>query len=440
MSSKNTIFALATAPGKSGVAVVRISGGQALAALASLSGIAPLPHAAQYTGFKNPASGDVIDKGLALYFKAPRSFTGEDVVELHLHGSPGVIRETLSVLSSIPGLRPAEPGEFTRRAFLNGKMDLVEAEGLADLIDAETAEQKKQALRQMYGKSSSEYLGLREGVIHSLALLEAYIDFPDEDIPENVLAETEANIEKLRISLREMLAGATRGERIRDGLQVVITGAPNVGKSSLMNVIARRDVAIVSHHAGTTRDVIETHLDIGGFPVTLIDTAGLRESGDEVEREGIRRAVDRAANADVKLVMFDGKTWPEKDTASDAQIDDGAIVVVNKSDLIEKKNPDGSTVFISIKTGDGINELLGELEKRVTRFFSSRTPAIVTRERHRALLSEALSHLERFSIKAPLELSCEELRRAALSIGKITGKIVVDDVLDVVFKRFCIGK
>ncbi len=440
MSGKNTIFAVATGGGKSGVAIVRISGQQALAALSSLCDASPVPNVAAYTAFHTPAN-ELIDRGLYLYFKAPRSFTGEDVVELHVHGSQGVLRELLDTLAGLDGLRPAEPGEFTRRAFLNGKMDLVEAEGLADLIDAETAQQKKQALRQMQGEMSRYFQTLRERIIHCLALLEAYIDFPDEEIPESVLVELQRDIATLQTTLAEALSDHKRGERLRDGIHAVIIGAPNAGKSSLMNALARRDVAIVSHRAGTTRDVIEAHMDIAGFPLILTDTAGIRESDDDIEQEGVRRALARAEDADIKLLVFDGEKLPDIDTTTRAQIDEHAIVIFNKSDLATSpKNPLPGSLAISTKTGEGIDLLVQTLEQYLTTFFASHTAPVITRARHRALLNECQRHLARFDPNAPLELACEELRLAAQAVGKITGKIQVDDVLDVVFSRFCIGK
>ncbi len=452
MMSKNTIFALATAPAKSGVAIVRISGGATAPALARLTGIAsPAPNLAKYCVIRNPLSGEVIDRGLALYFKAPHSFTGEDVVELHLHGSPAIIREILGVLSEIEGLRPAEAGEFTRRAFVNGKMDLLEAEGLADLINAETTAQKTQAMRQMQGEMSGFYEQIRTQTIKSLALLEAYIDFPDEEIPESVLADYKNTVENLRGVIRAACADHKRGERLRDGLSIVIIGAPNAGKSSLLNILAGRDAAIVSHHAGTTRDVIEVQMDIAGYPVILMDTAGLRDASDEVEEEGIRRAKARAGEADIKLALFDASELPKMDEETTKMLDDTAIVIFSKidnvipalrGDLANSSIPQfpNSPILLSTKTGEGIDQLLDLLKEKVSEFFSGGANIFITRTRHRALLEEAEILLGAAIEDKPLELACEELRRAALAIGKITGKIALDDVLDVIFSEFCIGK
>jgi len=464
MSSAETIYALATPPGKSGVAVLRLSGPRALAALKSLSSLqAVTPRHAYVVTFRHPQTQEVIDKGLALYFPAPRSFTGEDVVECHMHGSLAVISEMLAGVSAIEGLRSAEPGEFTRRAFIQGKMDLIEAEGLADLIEAETSRQKSQALRQMQGNLSGFYERLRSGIIGALAHLEAYIDFPDEEIPESVLAALDKDIEALQVDIQAALQDRQRGERLRDGISVVILGAPNAGKSSLLNLVARREVAIVSHKAGTTRDAIEIHLDIHGFPVIMVDTAGLRDSDEDIEVEGIRRALARAQSADIKLVLFDGAGWPHRDSASLALCDAQTLTIVTKSDLIASNpaghetaapdsHPDGqypaqslcasqdNILFISVKTGEGMDRLLAALEERVIGFFSGESAPLITRARHRALLLDALKYLNKSLAPLPLELKCEELRQATQAVGKITGKIQVDDVLDVIFRSFCIGK
>ena len=442
-TTNRTIFALATPPAKSGVAIIRISGAQAASALALLTKITapcPIPNFAKYCVIRHPLSATVIDKGLALYFKSPHSFTGDDVVELHVHGSPAIIREMLEVLSGIDGLRHAEAGEFTRRAFVNGKMDLLEAEGLADLINAETAKQKTQAMRQMQGEMSNFYEQIRTQTIKCLALLEAYIDFPDEEIPDSVLADYRNTVENLRATIRAACADHKRGERLREGLSIVILGAPNAGKSSLLNVLARREAAIVSHHAGTTRDVIEVQMDIAGYPVVLMDTAGLREACDEVEEEGVKRARERAQQADIKLALFDASELPEMDANTLELIDDTTILIFSKCDLNSALSTQHSALYISTQTGQGIDQLLAILADKVGDFFSGANAPFITRARHRALLQEAEILLGLAVEDKPLELACEELRRAALAIGKITGKIALDDVLDVIFSQFCIGK
>ncbi len=440
--SNTTIFALATPPAKSGVAIIRISGECALASLQSLSGKKDWqPNSARLCHIKNPESGDVIDQTLALYFKAPASFTGEDVVELQIHGSLAIIKEMLELLSKQQGLRHAEAGEFTKRAFLNGKMDLVEAEGLADLIDAETTEQKKLALTQIQGGLSRHYDDLRTRTLKALAHLEAYIDFPEEEIPEEVLSGLDNEVGDIKSLINNMLSDDRRGERIREGLNIVILGAPNAGKSSLLNCLAKREAAIVSQTAGTTRDVIEIHMDIKGFPVVLMDTAGLREGEDDIEEEGVRRSLDRAKLADYKLIMFDGAEQA-KDEQSRGLIDDNSLTIINKIDLLKTETTaqNSDYFYISTKTGEGLDKLLSAIEQKIIDGFSGAHAPMITRSRHRALLAEALYHLERFDSSAALELACEELRRAATDIGKITGKIAVDDVLGEIFSEFCIGK
>jgi len=443
MSSADTIFALATPPGKSGVAVVRLSGPQAQAAILRITGKADFaPREAVYVAFRDGA-GRVVDRGLALYFQAPKSFTGEDVVECHIHGGLAVIREFLALLGQM-GLRHAEPGEFTRRACANGKMDLLGAEGLADLIDAETSEQKTQAARQIQGQFSAFYDEVRGGMVLVLAHLEAYIDFPDEEIPESVLLGLADETHALQARVRQAMDDKGRGERLRGGISVVIMGEPNVGKSSLLNVLAKREVAIVSHKAGTTRDLIEVHLDIKGYPVALVDTAGIRESHEEIELEGIRRALSRADDADIRLVVFDAYNWPPREAGFLPSLDDNSIVVVNKRDVMDADPVTiagvAMPIAISTQNGQGIERLLGALEERVVALFSGGVAPFITRARHRQLLAEALICLDNSLKPLPLELRCEELRRAALAVGKITGVIQVDDVLDVIFRSFCIGK
>lgn len=446
MSKTDTIFALTTAPAKSGVAIVRLSGPKAYACALTISHMTSLtPRHAHYASFYDPATEELIDNGLLLFFKAPHSFTGEDVIEMHLHGSMAVISQLHHVLNAMPELRVAEPGEFTRRAYGNGKMDLMEAEGLADLIDAQTSQQKSQALRQMEGELSHFFDTLRTDIIRSLAHLEAYIDFPDEEIPEEVLTGLSNDISAIQSSIKTALSDENRGERRRDGLTIAIIGAPNVGKSSLLNRIAKRDAAIVSQRAGTTRDAIEIHMDIKGYAAILIDTAGIHDSNDEIEQEGIRRAYDKAQNADINLVLFDGGQLPDIDSTSQKLLKDNSICIINKSDLIETPKAISTIgrhmpLLISTQSGEGINELLATLEKQIIHYFSATEHCYITRERHRSLLTQSMQSLEKAQKPLPLELKCEELRIAAQSIGEITGKIQVDDVLDVIFSSFCIGK
>ncbi|PWC89145.1 tRNA modification GTPase MnmE [Azospirillum sp. TSH100] len=442
--STDTIYALATAPGRSGVAVVRISGAEAGSALAALTGRSlPAPRRAVLTKLRDPRTGDALDDALVLRFTAPASFTGEDVVELHLHGGRAVVTGVIEALATLPGLRLAEPGEFTRRAFENGKLDLTEAEAVADLIDAETTAQRRQALRQMEGALGRLYDGWRERLTRALAHIEADIDFAEDDLPGGVADAVRPVVAGLAGEIAAHLDDGGRGERLREGLYIAIIGAPNAGKSSLLNALARRDAAIVSARAGTTRDIIEVQLDLGGYPVVLADTAGLREAAaDEVEEEGIRRARDRAARADVKVAVFDATTLPDLDPATLELIDGDTVVVFNKTDLANATDlrPDLSAILVSAQTGDGLKML----EEKLTEFSADRlaigSAPSLTRARHRAALTECRESLMR-ALEAPLpELAAEDVRLASRALGRITGRVDVEDLLDVIFRDFCIGK
>ncbi|MFC7048034.1 tRNA uridine-5-carboxymethylaminomethyl(34) synthesis GTPase MnmE [Emcibacter nanhaiensis] len=447
-----TIYALSSGKGRAGVAVIRLSGEKAGEVLLQLSGLSrrPVPREAKLTWFRDPETSVRLDHGLALYFSAPNSFTGEDVVEFHIHGGRAVVAGLLEALSKFTGVRPAEPGEFTRRAFDNGKMDLTATEALADLLNAETEAQRRQALRQMDGQLGELYDGWRREIISAMAYLEADIDFADEEIPEDVTARVRPIIEKLHVKITDHLADGHRGERIRDGLQVVILGQPNIGKSSLMNYLSRREVAIVSDIEGTTRDVLEVHLDIQGFPVTIIDTAGLRESGDVIEAEGMRRARARAEQADVRIVMTEASAWPEIGTETSAMIDDETIIILNKMDLVPDreelarriKAAGGNIYPVSLKNGEGLDQFMRGLEQTVAGKMDLAEAPSLTRTRHRQALKDSVDHLERFLTNrtGELELLAEDLRLAARALGRITGAVDVEDILDVVFSEFCIGK
>lgn len=436
-----TIFAPATAPGRSGVAVVRVSGPETATAVKALAGNdLPSPRVATLRTLRDPRSGDALDDGLVLWFPAPRSFTGEDVAELHLHGGRAVVAGVIEALASVSGLRVAEPGEFTRRAFENGKLDLTAAEGLADLIDAETSAQRRQALRQMEGALGRIYEGWRHRLTRALAHIEADIDFPDEDLPGGVADAVRPVLKGLVGEIGAHLEDGRRGERLREGLHIAIVGAPNAGKSSLLNALARREAAIVSARAGTTRDVIEVHLDLGGFPVVLADTAGLREAVDEIEEEGVRRALARAAAADVKIAVFDA-TVPA-DAATLGLIDADTVVVMNKMDVAAGvPTVEGiAAIAVSARTGSGLREL----EERLAAFSAERlagtgAPAL-TRARHRAALEECRDALTRALTAALPELAAEDVRLASRALGRITGRVDVEDLLDVIFRDFCIGK
>ncbi len=442
-----TIYALASASGPAGVAVVRLSGPEAGEAWRRVTG-APLPPPRRLVRvrFIDPNAGEILDDGLGVWFAGPASFTGEDVVEFHLHGGRAVVSGVLTALGRVDGLRLAEPGEFTRRAFENGKMDLTAAEGLADLVAAETAAQRRQALRQMQGALGALYEGWRQDLLGGLAHVEAAIDFADEDLPEGLIENVRRRAATLRDAMAAHLADGRRGERLRDGVHVAIIGPPNAGKSSLLNLLARREAAIVAETAGTTRDVIEVHLDLGGLPVVVADTAGLRQGVDAIECEGVRRAEARAAEADVRIAVFDATRWPEADGRTAALVDDATVVVINKSDLVTPPPPlmmkgiEG--LAASVRTGAGIEELLTRLTAMVAECCPTAAAPVMTRARHREALEDCMRALGRFvsNDKAAPELAAEDLRLATRALGRITGRVDVEDMLDVIFRDFCIGK
>lgn len=444
LSDNDTIFALASAHGRAGVAVFRVSGPQAFEAVRALchpSGV-PEPRKAVRRYLVDPKTQDKIDHAVVLWFPAPGSYTGEPVVEFQVHGGRAIVNDLTEALGALQGFRLAEPGEFTRRAFENGKMDLIEAEAVADLVDAETSAQRKQALRQLDGELGKLYHGWADRLKRRLAYIEADIDFVEEDLPEEVVNQT---LDDLRVLLSEIeghLNDHRRGERLREGFMVAIVGPPNAGKSSLLNALTRREAAIVTSTPGTTRDIIEVHLDIGGYPVTLADTAGLRDSLDSIENEGVRRALARAGQADLKIVLFDGAVWPDLDAKTNALVDDDTLVVVNKTDLIKQRAPVSgrSPLFISTLTGEGLNDLTNELKTAIDARFPAMTTPALTRARHRQALEICRDHLER-ALKAPeVELCAEDARLAMRALGRITGTVDVEDLLDVIFSEFCIGK
>lgn len=439
----DTIFAPATPAGRSGVAVFRLSGDKACEALETLTGKPlPPPRMSALRALVNPANGEVIDHALVLAFPAPASFTGEDVVELHTHGGRAVLTAVVEALTALPGLRMAEAGEFTKRAFLNGKMDLTSAEGIADLIHAETDAQRKQALRMVQGELERAYETFRERLLRSLALLEAYIDFPDEDIPLHVFDELNGEVRALKAELEMHLADNRRGEHIREGICIAIIGAPNAGKSTLMNHLAKRNVSIVSQTAGTTRDVVEVHLDLAGYAAIIADTAGLRDSADEIEQEGIRRALTRAEQADLKLAVFDATSPP--DDATRQQIDSNTLIILNKCDMAlassSKQLADQPAYAVSLLTGEGVDALLTEIEARISGLSFSENAPIITRTRHRVAIEQCVSHLAAFLNGGPIELIAEELRLGTYAMAAVTGRVEVEEVLGEIFRSFCIGK
>jgi tRNA modification GTPase len=437
-----TIYALSSGKPPSAIAIVRLSGSQAGRALELLSGKIPPVRLARRALLRD-SGGQVIDDAVVLYFPAPSSATGEDVAEFHVHGGRAVLASLFAALSALENVRAAEPGEFTRRAFENGKLDLTEAEGLDDLIHADTDRQRRQALRQLRGLLGDRARDWRARIIEASALIEAGIDFSDEgDVPSESISPALAKIQALLGDITEVLASQRRSERFREGIVVAIAGPPNVGKSTLMNQLARREVAIVSPHAGTTRDVIEVQLDLDGYPVTVIDTAGIRETDDPVEQEGVRRARSRAAEADLVLWITDAEH-----TALPPEANAPLWLVRNKIDLpgADTSWPDCAqsrkTFAVSASRGDGIADLISGLVDYAHQFFGSSEDGLIGRARQRELLERAVDSLQR-SINAVgrEELIAEELRSAAYSLGRLLGEVDVEDILDVIFREFCIGK
>jgi len=448
ISDRDTIFALSSGRPPVAVAVIRVSGPRAGAALETLAGRLPEPRRARFVRLREGPGGDVLDQAVILWFPGPKSETGEDVAELQIHGGRAVIAAALAALGRIEGLRPAEPGEFTRRAFENGRLDLTAVEGLADLIYAETEAQRRQAYRQLAGALGRSAESWRSRLIETQALVEAGIDFSDEgDVPDKLLGPALTTAQTLRQQIVAALADEQRGERLRDGLVVAIAGPPNAGKSSLINRLARRDVAIVTPHAGTTRDVIEVHLDLGGYPVTLLDTAGIRETQDPVEIEGVRRARERAAAADLVLWVTDA-TAEAADPGGDGAGLGKVWHVPNKIDLagVRREPRDcraGQTFPVSALTGAGLPELIAALARHAGDALAGAETSLVTRERHRVALGKVVAALERAigeGSQGREDIVAEELRLAARELGRLTGRVDVEDVLDVIFRDFCIGK
>jgi tRNA modification GTPase len=444
LSEAPTIFALSSAPGRAGVAVVRVSGPRAGTVLDLIAPPRPSPRYAAARHIVQPETGERLDHGLVLWFPGPKSFTGEDTAELHLHGGRAVIKAVLGALGSIPGCRLAEAGEFARRAFENARIDLAEAEGLADLIDAETEAQRRQALRQAEGGLSALTEDWRSRLIAASALVEAAIDFSDEaDVSASAFAEARRIAAELETAIARYLDDGHRGEILREGFDVVLAGAPNVGKSSLLNALARREAAIVSAEEGTTRDVIEVKLDLEGLPVVVSDTAGLRAATGNVEREGIRRTLERAHRADLVLWLADARA-PQPIPGELQEVTERAVVVLNKVDLLEGKVPElaDQRLLISARTGEGIDGLARRLAAIARERIGEREEPLVTQARHRQQLELCHAALRAFreGEANAIELRAEDLRQAATALGRITGRVDAEDVLDQVFGRFCIGK
>jgi len=435
-----TIYALSSGRPPTAIAIVRVSGSHAGAALERLAKKIPTPRMATHVLLADDKLGP-IDDAVVLWFPAPASATGEDTAEFHIHGGRAVLASLFEALASIDGLRPAEPGEFTRRAFENGKLDLTEAEGLDDLIHADTDRQRRQALRQLKGLLGDKARNWRQQIIEALALVEVGIDFSDEgDVSAELMAPALEKAEALRREIEQVLSAQGRSERLRDGLVVAIAGQPNVGKSTLMNQLARRDVAIVSPHAGTTRDVIEVQLDLDGYPVTVIDTAGIRETLDPVEEEGVRRARARAGEADLVLWLVDSTDAARPEgwlTDSDAPV----WIVSTKTDVSTIVSRD-ARLMISAERGDGMSELISALVEFASRYFGQSEAGFITRDRQRDLLRCSAELLQHAAISAQQgdELVAEDLRAAAYQLGRLLGRVDVEDVLDSIFRDFCIGK
>ena len=442
-----TIFALSTGPGISGIAIVRISGEDTIKVIKLLTNASiPEPRVATLRKINKINTSELIDEGFILWFPAPDSYTGEDMAEFHIHGSKAVIDALHSSISQIENCRLAEPGEFTKLAFQNGKINLLKAESIADLISAETEIQRQQAVKIMDGQSSKTFNNLREKLLKILSNIEAKIDFPDEDLPQDILNNTKKISSEVILSIKKILNDQGVGERIREGFKIAIIGPTNAGKSSLLNLLSNRDVAIVSEIAGTTRDVIETHLNIEGYPVVVSDTAGIRDSKNEIEKKGIKLALDNAENADLKLIIIDAKSIDFKGVLKEL-LDEKAILVVNKSDLLKEdlssEIKNFEHVLISVKNNFNVEDLIIKIKNKLKNKFITSKDILITRERHRQHLEKCLNYLKRFEEKneaQDFDKAAEDLRLATRHLGMIVGKVDVEEILGSIFNDFCIGK
>jgi tRNA modification GTPase len=442
-----TIYALSSGPGVSGIAVIRISGQETSKAIELLTGKSvPKPRVATLRKINKINTSELIDEGIILWFPGPESYTGEDMAEIQVHGSKAVIDALHTSISKIENCRLAEPGEFTKLAFQNGKINLLKAESIADLISSETEIQRQQAIKIMNGKSADQFNLLREKLLKILSHVEAKIDFPDEDLPNDILKEIKKSSDDVLKNIEKILNDQKVGERIREGFKIAILGPTNAGKSSLLNHLSNRDVAIVSEIAGTTRDVIETHLNIDGYPVIVSDTAGIRESKNEIEKKGIKLSLNRAEEADLKLVVVDAKNLDFNDVLK-GLLDQNAILVINKSDLLKEDiDPEIKKldhVLISIKENLNIDELILKIKNNLKNKFITSDDILITRERHRQHLEQCLEHLKNFNKKNEVEdfdKAAEDLRLATRHLGMIVGKVDVEEILGSIFNDFCIGK
>jgi tRNA modification GTPase len=442
-----TIYALSSGPGISGVAVIRISGAETSKAIKLLTGKnVPEPRVATLRKLNKINTSELIDEGIVLWFPGPKSYTGEDMAEIQVHGSKAVIDALHYSISNIENCRLAEPGEFTKLAFQNGKINLLKAESIADLISAETEIQRQQAIKIMNGKSADQFNYLREKLLKTLSHIEAKIDFPEEDLPDDIFKDIKKDTNEALRSIEKILDDKKIGERIREGFKIAILGPTNAGKSSLINYLSNRDVAIVSETAGTTRDVIETHLNIDGYPVIVSDTAGIRESKNEIEKKGIKLSLSKADEADLKLVMIDAKTLDFNDVLRDL-LDENAILIVNKLDLLDgdinPKIKKLNHMLISIKENLNMDKLIFEIKKNLKNQFITNDDILITRERHRQHLEQCLYHLKNFNKKNDVnefDKAAEDLRLATRHLGMIVGKVDVEEILGSIFNDFCIGK
>ena len=442
-----TIYALSTGPGVSGIAVIRISGKETKVAINKITGKSlPKPRMAVLRKFNKINDNQLIDEGILLWFPGPESYTGEDMAEFHVHGSRAVIKEIQNSLSQIPNLRLAEAGEFTKLAFQNGKINLLKAESVSDLISSETEIQRQQAIKVMSGKSAEKFNLLRERLLKILSKVEAKIDFPEDDLPENILLNIHSETKSIREDIQKILNDQKVGERIREGFKISIIGPTNAGKSSLLNYLSKRDVAIVSEIAGTTRDIIEAHLNLDGYPVVISDTAGIRDSKNEIEKKGIKLALKKSENADLNLIVIEPKSVDFKDFFND-NITKKSILVINKIDLgtdqisseIKKYDP----IYISIKEEKNLDVLINLIKENLKSKFVSSEDIFITRERHRINLEQCLESLKNFEEKKSLEdfdKAAEDLRLATRYLGIIVGKVDVEEILGSIFNDFCIGK
>jgi len=442
-----TIYALSSGPGVSGVAIVRISGPEASNIIESLTGKeVPKPRMATLRKINNTNTSELIDEGIIIWFPGPESYTGEDMAEIHIHGGKAVILALQNEISKNKNCRLAEPGEFTKLAFLNGKINLLKAESLADLISAETEIQRLQAVKIMKGKSAVKFNELREKLLKLLSFVEAKIDFPEEELPDENIIKLKKDSTEVLNEIKKILDDQRVGEMIREGFKIAIVGPTNAGKSSLLNNLSNREVAIVSEIAGTTRDVVETHLNLDGYPVIISDTAGIRESKDEIEKKGIKLSLNKAENADLKLVVVDAKSVDLSGFLNDL-LKNNAILVINKSDLLKDKLDDQVTKFdhvlISLKENSNIDQLISKIKNNLKNKFVSADDILITRERHRQHLDQCVDHLNNFlkkNDKKDFDKAAEDLRLATRHLGMIVGKVDVEEILGSIFNDFCIGK